>query len=62
MPLYKLDFRWGTYVYAGPAHVPFEGLIVLNASHTQDGSVDAILTLFEDDMAKFENICFEVPN
>ncbi|XP_073386322.1 agmatine hydroxycinnamoyltransferase 1 [Physcomitrium patens] len=62
MPLYKLDFGWGTPVYAGPSYVPFEGLIILNTSHTQDGSVDAILTLFEDDMAKFENICFEVPN
>lgn len=62
MPLYKLDFGWGTPVYAGPPYVPFEGLIILNASHTQDGSVDAILALFEDDMAKFENICFEVPN
>jgi shikimate O-hydroxycinnamoyltransferase len=59
LPLYKLDFGWGTPVYAGPPWVPFEGLVMLIPSSTQDGSIDAIIGLFEPDMAKLEEICYE---
>jgi shikimate O-hydroxycinnamoyltransferase len=59
LPLYKLNFGWGTPVYAGPPWVPFEGLVILIPSSTQDGSIDAIIGLFEPDMAKLEEICYQ---
>lgn len=61
LPLYKLDFGWGTPVFAGPPFVPFEGLVLLVPSYTNDGSIDVLIALFEDDMAKLERICFEAP-
>jgi shikimate O-hydroxycinnamoyltransferase len=59
LPLYRLDFGWGTPLFAGPPFVPFEGLVILTPSHTQDGSIDALVALFADDMAKLESICFD---
>lgn len=61
LPLYKLDFGWGTPVFAGPPFVPFEGLVILVPSYTNDGSIDAVIGLFQDDMAKLELLCFEAP-
>ena len=60
LPLYNLDFGWGTPVFAGPPFVPFEGLVILAPSYTQDGSIDAMVALFHDDMANLERICFHV--
>lgn len=62
LPLYNLDFGWGTPVFAGPPFVPFEGLVILAPSYTQDGSIDVLVGLFADDMAKLESICFDVPS
>lgn len=59
LPLYKLDFGWGTPTFAGPPFVPFEGLVILIPSYTKDGSIDVLVALFEDDMAKLELLCFE---
>ncbi|KAG0604373.1 hypothetical protein M758_10G167200 [Ceratodon purpureus] len=62
LPLYSLDFGWGTPVFAGPPFVPFEGLVILTPSYTQDGSIDVLVGLFADYMAKLESICFDVPS
>ncbi|KAJ7515684.1 hypothetical protein O6H91_22G023400 [Diphasiastrum complanatum] len=56
LPLYQLDFGWGTPVFAGNAGLPYEGSIILIPSHTKDGSVNATVGLFAPDMAKFEEI------
>jgi shikimate O-hydroxycinnamoyltransferase len=60
LPLYKLDFGWGTPVFAGPPFIPFEGLVILVPSYTQDGSIDVLIGLFEPHMAKFQEICYQV--
>lgn len=61
LPLYKLNFGWGTPVFAGPPWIPFEGLLIMIPSYTKDGSIDVLIGLFEPDMAKLEAICFEAP-
>lgn len=59
LPLYQLDFGWGTPLFAGPPLVPFEGLLVLCPSYTKDGSIDVSIALMAPDMAKFENLVKE---
>lgn len=59
LPLYNVDFGWGTPVFAGPPFVPFEGLVILIPSYTKDGSIDVVIALFEDAMAQLERSCFE---
>lgn len=59
LPLYKLDFGWGTPLFAGPPLVPFEGLLLLCPSYTKDGSIDVSLALLAPDMAKFESLVNE---
>ncbi|KAJ7546660.1 hypothetical protein O6H91_08G049200 [Diphasiastrum complanatum] len=56
LPLYQLDFGWGTPVFAGNPGVPFEGIIILTPSYTKDGSCGCNCGLFEPDMAKLEEI------
>lgn len=60
LPLYKLDFGFGTPVFAGNPFIPFEGLVILAPSHKKDGSIDVVLGLFAPDMSKLENICFNL--
>ncbi|KAL2649212.1 hypothetical protein R1flu_017340 [Riccia fluitans] len=59
-PLYKTDFGWGAPLFVGPPLVPFEGLLILIPSHTQDGSIDAVTGLFAPDMEKLESYAFEI--
>ncbi|CAM6106076.1 unnamed protein product [Calypogeia fissa] len=56
LPLYKLDFGYGTPLFAGPPLIPFEGLVMLLPSYTKDGSIDVSLGLLAPDMAKFESL------
>ena len=60
LPLYELDFGWGTPIFAGNPFIPFEGLVILAPSHKKDGSIDVVLGLFAPDMARFEATCFEL--
>ncbi|EFJ10992.1 hypothetical protein SELMODRAFT_426708 [Selaginella moellendorffii] len=60
LPIYELDFGYGTPVFAGGPYVPFEGISIMLPSYTRDGSIDVIIGLFEPDMAKFREICFDV--
>lgn len=60
LPLYNLDFGWGTPIFAGNPFIPFEGLVILAPTHKKDGSVDVVLGLFAPDMEKLESICFDL--
>lgn len=60
LPLYNLDFGWGTPMFAGNPFIPFEGLVIFAPSHKKDGSIDVVLGLFAPDMEKLESICFAV--
>lgn len=62
LPLYKLDFGFGTPIFAGNPFIPFEGLVILAPSYMKDGSIDVVLGLFAPDMAKLESICFSLDN
>ncbi|KAH7281650.1 hypothetical protein KP509_36G056500 [Ceratopteris richardii] len=62
LPLYNLDFGWGTPMFAGNPYIPFEGLVIFAPSHKKDGSIDVVLGLFAPDMEKFEAICFDLQN
>lgn len=58
LPLFNLDFGWGTPMFAGNPFIPFEGLVIFAPSHKKDGSIDVVLGLFAPDMEKLESICF----
>ncbi|KAG6548540.1 hypothetical protein Mapa_010028 [Marchantia paleacea] len=60
LPLYKTDFGWGTPLFVGPPLIPFEGLLMLLPSCTQDGSIDASVGLFAPDMERLETYAFHV--
>ncbi|EFJ07640.1 hypothetical protein SELMODRAFT_429659 [Selaginella moellendorffii] len=40
LPIYELDFGYGTPVFAGGPYVPFEGISIMLPSYTRDGSID----------------------
>ncbi|BBM97161.1 hypothetical protein MPTK1_1g03460 [Marchantia polymorpha subsp. ruderalis] len=60
LPLYKTDFGWGTPLFVGPPLIPFEGLLMLLPSYTQDGAIDASVGLFAPDMERLESFAFQV--
>eukprot|EP01018_Ginkgo_biloba_P000344 Gb_33798 [translate_table: standard] len=60
LPMYELDFGWGTPVYAGPSLMPIEGRLTFIPSYIRDRSIDVMVCLLEADMAKLEQICYKV--
>lgn len=60
LPLYNLDFGWGTPMFAGTPFVPFEGLMIFVPCHKKDGSIDVVLGLLAPHMENLESIYFVV--
>ncbi|VFQ67217.1 unnamed protein product [Cuscuta campestris] len=56
-PFYDLDFGTGCPFIFMPSFCPIEGLIFLLPSFIGDGSIDAFIPLFHDNLAVFNQIC-----
>ncbi|KAL3530463.1 hypothetical protein ACH5RR_009785 [Cinchona calisaya] len=59
-PFYDLDFGGGSPYVFMPSYYPTEGTILLLPSFIGDGSIDAFISLFEDHLAIFKQICYEL--
>ncbi|KAL3518468.1 hypothetical protein ACH5RR_021057 [Cinchona calisaya] len=59
-PFYDLDFGGGSPYVFMPSYYPSEGTILLLPSFIGDGSIDAFISLFEDHMAMFKQICYDL--
>ncbi|KAI5666487.1 hypothetical protein M9H77_16340 [Catharanthus roseus] len=57
-PFYDLDFGGGCPYVFMPSYYPTEGTIILLPSFIGDGSIDAYISLFEDHLASFKQICY----
>ncbi|RWR81426.1 agmatine coumaroyltransferase-2-like protein [Cinnamomum micranthum f. kanehirae] len=59
-PFYDLDFGGGTPFIFLPSYLPVEGLMFLLPSFIGDGSIDAIVPLFEDNLVTFKKLCYSL--
>ncbi|XP_027063125.1 agmatine coumaroyltransferase-2-like [Coffea arabica] len=59
-PFYDLDLGGGSPYVFMPSYYPLEGTILLLPSFIGDGSIDAVIALFEDHLAAFKLICYEL--
>ncbi|CAL5436207.1 unnamed protein product [Camellia sinensis] len=61
-PFYDLDFGGGCPYIFMPSYFPTEGLMFLLPSFIGDGSIDAFIPLFQDNLASFKQICYSQDN
>ncbi|KAI3959260.1 hypothetical protein MKW92_014639 [Papaver armeniacum] len=59
-PFNDLDFSTGKPFTVMPSFDPWEGQIYLIRSITGDGSIDVHVTLFQQQLALFEEICYNI--
>ncbi|CAH9093932.1 unnamed protein product [Cuscuta epithymum] len=59
-PFYDLDFGMGCPYIFMPSFYPTEGMIFLLPSFMGDGSIDAFIPLFQDNLATFKQICYSL--
>ncbi|XP_019181696.1 PREDICTED: agmatine coumaroyltransferase-2-like [Ipomoea nil] len=59
-PFYDLDFGTGCPYIFMPTFLPVEGLMFFLPSFIGDGSIDAFIALFEDNLATFKQICYSL--
>ncbi|RWR81428.1 agmatine coumaroyltransferase-2-like protein [Cinnamomum micranthum f. kanehirae] len=59
-PFYDLDFGGGSPYIFMPSYFPVEGMLFLLPSFIGDGSIDAIVPLFEQDLVTFKKICYSL--
>lgn len=57
-PFYDLDFGTGSPTYFMPSYFPTEGMLFLVPSYIGDGSVDAFVPVFQDDLEAFKKCCY----
>lgn len=56
-PFYDLDFGTGCPFVFMPSYYPTEGMMFLVPSFIGDGSIDAFIPLYEDNLTNFKKIC-----
>lgn len=59
-PFYDIDFGGGSPFLFMPSYFPTEGMIFVVPSFLKDGSIDAYIPLFQDNLASFKNICYSL--
>ncbi|CAH9070929.1 unnamed protein product [Cuscuta europaea] len=59
-PFYDLDFGTGCPYIFMPSYYPTEGMMFLLPSFIGDGSIDAFIPLFQDNLATFKQICYSL--
>lgn len=57
-PFYDLDFGGGCPYIFMPSYYPTEGTVLLLPSFKADGSIDAYISLFEDHLVSFRQLCY----
>ncbi|KAI4989428.1 hypothetical protein ZWY2020_036745 [Hordeum vulgare] len=59
-PFYELNFGTGSPSYFMPAYFPTEGMLFLVPSNFGDGSVDAFVPLFQENLQAFKECCYSM--
>uniref|UniRef100_A0A0D9XG81 Uncharacterized protein n=1 Tax=Leersia perrieri TaxID=77586 RepID=A0A0D9XG81_9ORYZ len=59
-PFYELDFGTGSPTYFMPSYFPTEGMLFLVPSYLGDGSVDAFVPVFADNLDAFKECCYSM--
>ncbi|KAJ8651044.1 hypothetical protein MRB53_004067 [Persea americana] len=59
-PFYDLNFGGGVPYIFLPSYLPVQGMLILLPSFIGDGSVDAIVPLFEKNLITFKSICYSL--
>ncbi|XP_010247719.1 PREDICTED: agmatine coumaroyltransferase-2-like [Nelumbo nucifera] len=59
-PFYDLDFGGGSPYIFMPSYFPTEGMMFLLPSFIGDGSIDAFIPLFQDNVASFKQFCYSL--
>ncbi|XP_059289491.1 agmatine hydroxycinnamoyltransferase 1-like [Lycium ferocissimum] len=59
-PFYDLDFGTGCPFVFMPSYYPTEGMMFLVPSFIGDGSIDAFIPLYQDNLANFKKICYSL--
>nr|GME01634.1 agmatine coumaroyltransferase-2-like [Ipomoea batatas] len=59
-PFYDLDFGTGCPYIFMPTFFPTEGMMFLLPSFIGDGSIDAFIPLFQDNLPTFKQICYSL--
>ncbi|KAM3303302.1 agmatine hydroxycinnamoyltransferase 1 [Capsicum chacoense] len=59
-PFYDLDFGTGCPFVFMPSYYPTEGMMFLVPSFIGDGSIDAFIPLYEDNLPTFKKICYSL--
>jgi shikimate O-hydroxycinnamoyltransferase len=57
-PFYELDFGTGSPTYFMPSYFPTEGMLFLVPSYIGDGSVDAFVPVFQQNLEAFKECCY----
>ncbi|XP_009626006.1 agmatine hydroxycinnamoyltransferase 1-like [Nicotiana tomentosiformis] len=59
-PFYDLDFGTGCPFVFMPSYYPTEGMMFLVPSFIGDGSIDAFIPLYHDNLPTFKKICYSL--
>ncbi|OVA19451.1 Transferase [Macleaya cordata] len=59
-PFYDLDFGGGSPYIFMPSYFPTEGMMFLLPSFIGDGSIDAFIPLFQQNLVPFKQICYSL--
>nr|WKN81036.1 agmatine coumaroylransferase [Mandragora chinghaiensis] len=59
-PFYDLDFGTGCPFVFMPSYYPTEGMMFLVPSFIGDGSIDAFIPLYQDNLENFKKICYSL--
>lgn len=59
-PFYDVDFGGGCPYIFMPSYFPTEGSMFLLPSFFGDGSIDAFIPLFQENLASFKQVCYSI--
>ncbi|KAF3330213.1 agmatine coumaroyltransferase-2-like protein [Carex littledalei] len=59
-PFFDLDFGSGNPYYFMPTYIPYEGMLFLLPSYLGDGSIDAFVPVFKDNLDTLKMYCYSL--